>query len=814
MSEKMSGNNGLQKSGGLEEQIGERNGIVDADVADVLNEFRDYVCQVLRVTSSGSTAIGTGFLVGRNKVLTNFHVVEIGDAEEYECRFDVRSKGPNKVSIGKPLRVKKIITSSPYSDIEKTGYDYKSSVHPKADKLDYALLEIESHPKDRDWLNLLPVKPKIHPDSKVYVLQHPKRMPLNVAADKIAEKQPLNAARFRYLTDTEKGSSGSPCFCWTIEDENGNCSLVLKALHNFGDPGSEFRESEFNHGIPIHLIAQDLENKGKLEVERSPVRSLVQSVLATGDNDAVLAIIAMDAEIVLRNDPLNRDALTAIRLIEKREVSASAAAASAASRVESSPPSRSIVGLGLVKILGISGILILLSILAWFFIFRFKTVLPESNYTFSKLGDGWVTVGQVATELTENNTKLQNPKLQDFGKPETVDKYDISLFDVDIESLDLDKPMPGQDVILTGYPTNSFFPKSYKGRIFITGADETSWIVKMDDKIELPIGMEGGIVRDERNKQKLGIMLYHSPPTDIDIDGKLDYSYSFVAFSDVFEHLNRPSEEVKNDVSAESETVVIGQLPQIKPYNPNFVGNIPVPLPTLTSNDAAGNLLNGAVFDYFHYSLVIDERRAMPLYVAYNIDRDQLVRAPRGMNTWIVDERVPRDLQRGNGIYVNNDWDRGHLARRVDLAWGTAEEAELASAAAYFYTNSVPQYKHFNRSGWLALEEFVLEGYQSESSLLSVFTGPVHRNNDFEYRGSRIPRSFWKVVIANDPENSRNILVSAYIMDQYEIDDQNRMTLLSGVRNFDPQTYQISLEELEGLTPLRFGILKDYDSLQ
>ena len=93
-----------------------------------------------------------------------------------------------------------------------------------------------------------------------------------------------------------------------------------------------------------------------------------------------------------------------------------------------------------------------------------------------------------------------------------------------------------------------------------------------------------------------------------------------------------------------------------------------------------------------------------------------------------------------------------------------------------------------------------------------MFTGPVHRSDDLEYRGGRIPRSFWKIVIANDPNSSRNIFVSAYLMDQYTSDEEGRMIPAPRIEGFNSEEYRISVETLETLTPLRFGILKDYDS--
>ena len=419
-------------------------------------------------------------------------------------------------------------------------------------------------------------------------------------------------------------------------------------------------------------------------------------------------------------------------------------------------------------------------------------VVPESGHTFSKLGQGWITAAYISKEIKDTN--LQHPKLKNIGQPEIIEELDIALYDVDLKYLDVEPPKIGQDVVLTGYPINSFFPKSFKGNVLFQNDDDKSWTVLMDDNVELPIGIASGIVRDERTKTKLGIMLYHSPPTDIDGDKKKDYSYPLLAFSDAYNHLSKTP----------SLTYI--------PYDPDFVGDIEVGLPTLISDNLVGDELDGKVLDYVHYSLVMDERQAMPLYVAYNIDRDQLIQFLYSGGEWAIDDRVSHDLQKREDIYKGADWERGHLACRSSLAWGTNQEASDASGAAYFYTNSVPQHESFNQSNWHRLEDFVMETYRPNSSKISLLTGPVHRKSDLEYRSSRIPRSFWKIVIANDPSNSRNIFVSAYLMDQYTFDEQNQMTPVPPIRVFYPDQHEISIAELEKLTSLNFGILKNYDS--
>ena len=62
-------------------------------------------------------------------------------------------------------------------------------------------------------------------------------------------------------------------------------------------------------------------------------------------------------------------------------------------------------------------------------------------------------------------------------------------------------------------------------------------------------------------------------------------------------------------------------------YDPDFFAEGRVPRPVVPAR-LKGDLLNGRVINATHYSFEVNEGRAMPFYVAYNIDRAQLKRIP------------------------------------------------------------------------------------------------------------------------------------------------------------------------------------------
>jgi V8-like Glu-specific endopeptidase len=85
-------------------------------------------------------------------------------------------------------------------------------------------------------------------------VQHPKAEPLKLAFDTdaiIGINE--NGTTVKYKTNTQPGSSGSPCF-----DINWN----LVALHHSGDP--DRRNPTYNAGTPFSAICSRLERQGLL----------------------------------------------------------------------------------------------------------------------------------------------------------------------------------------------------------------------------------------------------------------------------------------------------------------------------------------------------------------------------------------------------------------------------------------------------------------------------------------------------------------------------------------------------------------------
>lgn len=220
---------------------------------------------------------GTGFLVGPDLVLTNYHVVEpllkheVG-AQSVRCRFDFKAL-PGAAAVINPGRPVGLADSwqvalSPYSNFDLTD----APPDPTQDELDYAVIRLaervggepvgdpakaEPGAPKRGWLTLASNAPHVAATEDLLVLQHPqdlaaaqaRPMPMQLAFGTVMGFAGADR-RVRHDTKTLPGSSGSPCF---------NADLDLVALHHAGDPKSLLQyKGEFNQAIPIGLVVDHL----------------------------------------------------------------------------------------------------------------------------------------------------------------------------------------------------------------------------------------------------------------------------------------------------------------------------------------------------------------------------------------------------------------------------------------------------------------------------------------------------------------------------------------------------------------------------
>jgi endonuclease G len=159
-------------------------------------------------------------------------------------------------------------------------------------------------------------------------------------------------------------------------------------------------------------------------------------------------------------------------------------------------------------------------------------------------------------------------------------------------------------------------------------------------------------------------------------------------------------------------------------------------------------------------------------------------------------------------LYAGNRLDRGHIARRADLTWGGLSEAKKANKDSFFFTNIAPQMDDFNQSGlggiWGELEDAVFAEVDVEDLRVSLFGGPVFREDDRVFREVKIPREFWKVIafVENGKLKAKAFLLTQSL-DQLEALDLTEF-----------KVFQVALTEVEARCGLTFSAaLKAADSV-
>lgn len=245
-------------------------------------------------------------------------------------------------------------------------------------------------------------------------------------------------------------------------------------------------------------------------------------------------------------------------------------------------------------------------------------------------------------------------------------------------------------------------------------------------------------------------------------------------------------------LSQGSPPMEVEKVPLIAPnldtregYQAQFLGlraGLEVPLPRLTTKGlaAAAKLDDGSPHLHYHrFSLVMHKQRRLALFTAANVDWRPSQRLIDGKKptrrvlngfernaseSWVTDPRIPESHQLPDYFYVKDGqaFDRGHLVRRDDVAWGTSlQTMRQGNGDSFHMTNCSPQIAKFNQAkfkgfNWGELENMIER--QTTTERVCVFSGPVLDPQDAYFHGLikrgeeisvQIPTRYWKIIVAN-----------------------------------------------------------------
>lgn len=267
-------------------------------------------------------------------------------------------------------------------------------------------------------------------------------------------------------------------------------------------------------------------------------------------------------------------------------------------------------------------------------------------------------------------------------------------------------------------------------------------------------------------------------------------------------------------------------------HEPGFIAGHVVPLPVLSAaqqriaarNRQARRGENPFELKYHHFSAVVNADRKLTFFTACNIDgraskyvnrktgavepldpantdhglmESMLAEGAEASEEWFDDGRLnPGDVA-GQDVYDKQEltgfptsagmkrtlrmFQRGHLVRRLDPAWGTKNQALLAEADTFHFTNCAPQVGFFNMGQarpnvpgtgggklWRAVENLVLRNARNMRTRVISFTGPIFRGNDRTFRTIKVPARFFKIAVWADDEGLRSL---GMIADQSKVFD-------------------------------------------
>lgn len=216
-------------------------------------------------------------------------------------------------------------------------------------------------------------------------------------------------------------------------------------------------------------------------------------------------------------------------------------------------------------------------------------------------------------------------------------------------------------------------------------------------------------------------------------------------------------------------------------FDERFLG-VKVRLPQLsaTLEDAAARRIDDPS-SYFlpfqHFTTVMHAQRRLPIFAALNIDGARINKSAKPSRpTWSYDPRIDETQQPDDSIF-STMVQRGHMAAREFMWWGTDEQARLADIHSFTLTNVCPQIGSFNgRLEWFKLERILFKTARDKKQKVNCFMGPIFSKSDQLYddlrgdgsgaeweTGIRVPRKFWYLLVWRDGERLKH---RGFVLDQ------------------------------------------------
>lgn len=224
------------------------------------------VPRIINGVSQEGNGYGSGWLIGPDLLVTNYHVIAARDSQ-----FE-----PDVTAADFEAQALKTTVWFDYLDWDREHSDYSCTelVHFNPE-LDYALLRLSLTPQygpDKPlsswgYLSLPHLPPMLVKGNRLNIIQHPLGGPKRFAIRSNFYVDTISTAegphRVRYLTDTEPGSSGAPVFsdAWQVVALHHASVRVPKTQYK----GDVIKYN--NQGVLIHPILESLPDAIRQEIK-------------------------------------------------------------------------------------------------------------------------------------------------------------------------------------------------------------------------------------------------------------------------------------------------------------------------------------------------------------------------------------------------------------------------------------------------------------------------------------------------------------------------------------------------------------------
>jgi V8-like Glu-specific endopeptidase len=231
----LTGWHGKETGDGVAEKIIGENTLRDIYLLETL---LDLAAGVVRIHGR---ATGTGFLVAKDLIMTNHHVIDSPAAAE-ACAFQFNYQ-LDRTGKASPIQTARAVRGGLFCTSPM------AKQNAMADELDYTIVQLADVPNGARPLTVRPAA--IRPDSRLMIIQHPGGDYKKISMQNNFVEY-VDDLVVQYTTSTEPGSSGSPVL-------NDDCHVV--AIHHSGGDLTEPRTKRRylrNEGVRMAAVLDHL----------------------------------------------------------------------------------------------------------------------------------------------------------------------------------------------------------------------------------------------------------------------------------------------------------------------------------------------------------------------------------------------------------------------------------------------------------------------------------------------------------------------------------------------------------------------------